>query len=119
MLDVRKDFNEARDTMTARFREFEDKFIALKADYPEFYVAFWNHCDYLEALESVQSDLHDAMTCDDVDEVMPDFEFRAPSDMTEFCTFMSKYIDEGFDGSHGVDWEVLKDAAASYLGEVI
>jgi hypothetical protein len=124
MSDVRKDFNEARDTMRARFLEFEEKFIALHADYPEFYVAFWNHCDYLEALESVQMDLHDATTCewdpewDGHSEIEPpEFKFRAPSDMEDFCTYMSNYIHEGFNAEHGVNWEILKDAAADYLGE--
>jgi hypothetical protein len=118
-VNPRKDYNEARDTMSARFHEFEAKYIALHADYPEFHVAFWNHCDFLEALESVQIDLHDAMTCDDVDDVMPAFEFRAPTDMTEFCTCMSNYLRDNYNAEHGVDWNVLKDAAASYLGEVI
>jgi len=110
-------YQDALDTMRARFREFEDKFIALKADYPEFFMSFVNHADYIEALESVQSDLHDALDCDG-DEDVEDFEFQAPSDMTEFCTFMSKYIDESFDASCGVSWESLKDAAADYMGEV-
>lgn len=122
MSDVRKDFNEARDTMRARFLEFEEKFIALHADYPEFYVAFWNHCDYLEALESVQMDLHDAYDWDglevvDENDEVPTFRFCPPKDMEDFCTYMSNYIHEGFDASNGVNWGVLKDAAADYLGE--
>lgn len=121
---MRKAFNDACEAMRKTFREFEDEFIALQQKYPEFYVAFWNHADYLEALESVQSDLHDATTCewdpewDGHSEIeRPEFEFRAPDDMEDFCTYMTNYIHEGFDASHGVNWEVLKDAAADYLGE--
>jgi len=117
-VNPRKDYNEARDTMAARFHEFEAKYIALHADYPEFYVAFWNHCDFLEALESVQIDLHDALDCDG-DADVEDFKFRAPSDMTDFCTYMSNYLHDNFNAEHGVNWNELKDAAASYLGEVI
>lgn len=114
---MREAFNNACESMRKTFRAFEDEFIALQQKYPEFHLSFWNHADYLEALESVQSDLHDATTCDDVNEVMPEFEFRAPEDMVAFCKFMSEYLLEYCDGATGIGWELLKDAAADYLGE--
>lgn len=112
-----KAYDDALESMRKTFRAFEDEFIALQQKYPEFHLSFWNHADYLEALESVQSDLHDADTCDDVNEVMPDFEFHAPKDMEDFCRFMSEYLLENFDAASGINWELLKDAAADYLGD--
>lgn len=121
---MREAFNNACESMRKTFRAFEDEFIALQQKYPEFHLSFWNHADYLEALESVQSDLHDATTCewdpewDGHSEIEPPaFEFRAPEDMVAFCKFMSEYLLEYCDGASGIGWELLKDAAADYLGE--
>ena len=113
-------YDDALESMRKTFRAFEDEFIALQQKYPEFHLSFWNHADYLEALESVQSDLHDAHDWDGLEDEngdAPEFEFRAPEDMVAFCKFMSEYLLEYCDGATGIGWELMKDAAADYLGE--
>jgi hypothetical protein len=116
-----KAYDDAQESMYKTFCEFESEFIALQQKYPEFHLSFWNHADYLEALEAVQSDLHDAYDWDGLEDEngdAPEFEFRAPDDMVSFCHFMSEYLLENFDAANGINWGLLKDAAADYMGDV-
>jgi hypothetical protein len=107
-----KAYNAARDQMAKRFREFEDRFIALQSDFPEFLVSYWNHCDYLDALTHVQTMAYDS------DPDVTEFRFRAPKDMVDFCTFMSNTLQEEFHADCGFNWDVLYGVAEEYQGEL-
>jgi hypothetical protein len=115
-----KAYNAARDQMAKRFREFEDRFIALQSDFPEFLVTYWNHCDFLDALVHVQSNVHDClyMAHRPGDPEVGDFRFRAPKDMTHFCTFMTDRLNDEFDAECGFNWHLLYGIADDYDGEL-
>lgn len=114
-----KAYNAARDEMRARFRAFEDRYIALQSDFPEFLVSYWNHCDFLDALAHVQSEAHDdLMAAREMGERDFDFKFRAPKDMTDFCTFMTDRLNDGFDAECGFNWGFLYEIAEEYDGEL-